>query len=85
MPNEWINSYHQTNETEILDNDGVKIHDLIEEGQTFDENVYPVLFAKLGSNTVPSMSMVTGSPAPWKVIADATQRIHTEQHTEQYT
>jgi len=71
MPSEWINSYHQTNETEILDNDGVKIHDLIEEGQTFDENAYPVLFARLGSNTVPDMPRVTGSPAPWKVIADA--------------
>ena len=72
MPSEWIESYHQTNEIEIRDNAGVKIHDFIEEGQTFDENVYPVLFAKLGSNTVPSMPREAGSPAPWKVVADAT-------------
>ena len=72
MPSEWIDSYHQTNETEIRDNAGVKIHDYIEQGQSFDENDYPILFAELGANTVPSMPRETGSPAPWKVIADAT-------------
>jgi len=52
MPNEWINSYHQTNETEILDNDGVKIHDYISceqgAGVEVDKNTHPELWEKLG-------------------------------------
>ena len=56
MPSEWIESYHQTNETEIRDNEGVKIQDLIscEQGAGVEVNqlTYPELWDKLPKTLV---------------------------------
>jgi len=84
MPNGWIDHVKLTDETEIIIN-GVKEHDYLDMGQTFDENVYPLLYAALGTNVLDAMTPPTGSPYGYKIVADATQRIHTEQYTEQYT
>lgn len=72
MPDNWIGMRYQTNEAEILDNEGVKIHTLLDvDGSTFDETIYTQLFAKLGTNILDNMAQEAGSPAPWKIIADA--------------
>jgi len=51
MPNAWVESYHQTNETEVLDNSGAKIHDLISceqgAGIEVDKELHPVLWDRL--------------------------------------
>jgi len=66
MPSEWIESYHQTNETEILDNNGVKIHDYISceqgAGVEVDAEKHPVLAEKLG------VSGLTVTPAVVQTI-----------------
>ena len=52
MLDNWIGNIKLTGETEILDNDGTKIHDLIPcnqgAGVLVDVEVYPVLWDKLG-------------------------------------
>jgi len=67
LPSEWINSYHQTNETEILDNDGVKIHDYISceqgAGVEVDKNTHPELWEKLGGGGYKEEGILTASDA----------------------
>lgn len=48
MPDNWIGNIKLTNEEEIVDGDGVKIHDiLLCDGSPFDATEYPVLALKL--------------------------------------
>ena len=83
MPENWINSHIETNETEILDNNGVKIHDLLlDDGSTYDTALYPVLFSKSGSATLQNITTTPNSPAPWKVIADATKYFDRDDTTK---
>ena len=72
MLDSWIGHIKLTSETEVLDAKGNKIHDYLEMGQTFDEVIYPVLYAKLGTNVLGVMAAPTGSPHPYKIIADKT-------------
>ncbi len=75
MSDNWINRRLLTNETEILDSKGNKIHDLIPcnqgAGVPVDKDTHPVLWGK-GVTTVPNMPTPVGSPCPYKVIADKT-------------
>jgi len=50
---------------------GIDKFDLVLTGQTFDENVYPLLYAKLGTNVIAAMT----SPdplCPYRIVADLT-------------
>lgn len=52
---------------------GGAIFDLLPaDGSTFNELLYPKLFAALGSNTLPNIATLTGSPFPYKIVADLT-------------
>lgn len=74
MPNNWIARPLLTSQTEIATSTGVKLHDLIPcdqgAGVLVDPQTHPVLYSKL--KEVPDMPTPTGSPHPWKIIADAT-------------
>lgn len=78
MPNNWINRRYLTNQSQIIDNEGVKIHDLLPLNQgdnvLVDPTTHPVLHEKLGGGTVylPNMPTPEGSPVPYKIIADKT-------------
>jgi len=78
MPNNWINRRYLTAETEIINDEGEKIHDLLPLNQgdsvLVDPLIHPVLHRKLGGGTVylPNMPTPPGSPVPYKIIADAT-------------
>jgi hypothetical protein len=44
---------------------------LLCDGSTFDENIYPELYSILGdSNVLPNIPDETGSPFPYKIVAD---------------
>ena len=70
MPNEWINSYRQTNEIEVLDSNGIKMHDYISceqgAGVPVDKELHPELWSKLGGTDscaydVTDVSILTSS------------------------
>ncbi len=76
MPNNWIGRIYLTDETELLDADGAKIHDLIpcDQGASVPVNTgtHPVLASKLTSGFIPDMTEPTNSLWPYKIIADPT-------------
>ena len=68
MPTNWIGNIKLTGETEILDNDGTKLHDLIPcnqgAGVLVDKELYPVLASKLPKVLVGEGALLTSS-ASW--------------------
>jgi len=57
--------------SEKFTENGVDKYDQVLTGQTFDENVYPKLYAELGTNVIDAMS--SGDIAcPWRIVADLT-------------
>ena len=52
---------------------GGDIYDLlVTDGSTFNELLYPKLHAKLGTNVLPIVPAVPGSPFLYKIVADLT-------------
>ncbi len=78
MPDAWIGTIRLTNETEILDDKGVKIHEYVScdqgAGVAVDILTHPSLHTKLGGGSaeLPDIPTPAGSPCPYKIIADAT-------------
>ena len=68
MPDNWIGNIKLTGETEILDNDGTKIHDLIPckqgAGVPVDKEVYPLLYSKLPEGGLAYSTQFSGIGGP---------------------
>lgn len=66
MPDNWIGHIRLTNETEIVNSQGEKIHDLIPcdqgAGVEVDKDMYPVLWEKLRLATHYKESIITSYP-----------------------
>ena len=62
-----------TGSTVLYDSRDVATDDLLLcDGTTYDELVYPELFLLLGTNVLPNIPTATGSPYPYKIVADYT-------------
>jgi len=74
LPTNWIGHIYLTDEVEITDASELKIHTLIPcdqgAGVPISPGTYPELFAK-GVEFVPNMTAPSGSPWPYKIVADA--------------
>ncbi len=55
-----------------LDEQGVPTFDLLDMGQEFSEEDYPVLASIFTDLVVPSSETATGAPYPYKMVADYT-------------
>lgn len=55
------------------DSGGNAAYTLLETGQTFDENLFPLLYEVYGTSIIPSIPDATGSPFPYKMVADLQQ------------
>ena len=83
MVDNWIGRILLTGEDEVSVG-GEKVHDIIELNEVggvvvpVDKVTHPVLWSKLGGVTtgdiinLPNMKRQTGSPHPYKIIADKT-------------
>ena len=60
-----------TSETQLLNSEDTVVADLLEcDGSTYDIVARPDLYAILGTNVLPDIPTETGSPHPYKIVAD---------------